>query len=220
MNKIDKLIKELCPNGVEWKELGEICKITRGKSLSKNDKGLGATPIILYGELYTHYGNYINEIISFTSEEKVENSPIIEYGSLLLPISSTTKEAQIGKVSAFMIKDKVYLGSDALMLTHSQNPGFLVYLLNSFWFERMKMQTVFGTTINHLNPNKFSKLKIPIPPLPIQQEIVNILDKFTALEAELQAELEARRKQYEYYREKLLTFSELENIVEGGGKTL
>jgi type I restriction enzyme S subunit len=62
------------------------------------------------------------------------------------------------------------------------------------------------------------KIPIPIPPLPIQQEIVNILDKFTALEAELQAELEARRKQYEYYRQKLLNFSELENIVEGGVK--
>ena len=65
--------------------------------------------------------------------------------------------------------------------------------------------------------SKYSLFKIPIPPLPIQQEIVNILDKFTALEAELQAELDARRKQYEYYREKLLTFNEIETS-RGGGK--
>lgn len=220
MNKIDKLINELCPDGVEWKELGEVCEIIRGKSLSKSDIGLGDVPFILYGELYTTYGNYIEKIVSFTAKEKVTESPKIEYGSLLLPISSTTKEAQIGKVSAFMMIKDVYLGSDALMLKHKEVPGYLVHLLNSNWFEKFKMKCVFGTTIHHLNPNKFAKLLIPVPPLPIQQEIVNILDKFTALEAELQAELDARRKQYEYYREKLLTFSEIETSRGGVSSTL
>ena len=53
------------------------------------------------------------------------------------------------------------------------------------------------------------ELLIPVPPQPVQEEIVRILDKFTALEAELEAELEARRKQYEYYRDRLLTFKPL-----------
>jgi len=63
----------------------------------------------------------------------------------------------------------------------------------------------------HLPTEIIEGLKIPLPPLPIQQEIVNILDKFTQLEAELEAELESRKKQYEYYRGKLLDFKNINN---------
>ena len=201
-NKIEKLIKYLCPKGVEFKELGKVCVFQKGNSLSKADKGLGDIPIILYGELYTTYDNYITSIISSTSEERAQAATIASRGDLLLPISSTTKEAKIGKASTICVDSPVYIGGDTLILKHQQCAGYLVHLINSSWFEKQKMMCVHGTTIMHLHPKELAAIHIPIPPLAVQEEIVRILDKFT----ELEAELEARKKQYEWYRDRLLSF--------------
>ena len=209
MSKLDDLIKERCPNGVKYAELGKVCEITKGRGLSKSDKGTGDIPIILYGELYTIYGNYIDEVVSSASEI-AKNSLLIAKNDLLLPVSSTTKEAQIGKASVYRLEDECYLGGDAIRLRHKQNPGFLMYVINSTAFEKQKMKCVSGTTISHLNPGKLSKIKVPIPPLEVQNEIVQILDNFAELTAELTAELSNRKKQYEYYRDLLLNFNENE----------
>ena len=209
MSRLDKLIKEKCPNGVKFIELGKVCEITKGRGLSKSDKSTGDIPIILYGELYTTYGNYIDRIVSSASEI-AKKSLLITKNDLLLPVSSTTKEAQIGKASVYRVEDECYLGGDAIRLRHEQNPGFLMYVINSTYFEKQKMKCVSGTTINHLSPSKLSKIKIPIPPIEIQNEIVQILDNFAELTAELTAELSNRKKQYEYYRDLLLNFDKNE----------
>lgn len=194
---------------VEWKPLGEVVKVIRGKSLKKSDVGLGDTPIILYGELYTTYGDYIKSIVSYTSFETAKTASIAHKTDILLPISSTTKEAQIGKASVLCVDSDIYVGGDALILRHSQNAGYLMYLLNCSWFERLKMRCVKGTTIMHLSPPQLMKIPIPIPPMEVQERIVEILDKFTELQAELQAELALREKQYIYFRDQLLSFEML-----------
>ena len=199
---------------VEWKRLGEVAELKRGRSLQKTDIGLGKIPIILYGELYTTYGNYITEVVSHTSLARAKKATLARSGDLLLPLSSTTKEAQIGKVSALCV-DGVYVGGDALILSHYQYAGYLVHLLNSGWFEKQKMKCVRGTTIMHLSSQELLKIFIPLPPLSVQEEIVRILDKFHTLTNSivegLPREIELRRKQYEYYREKLLTFPRAAN---------
>lgn len=170
--------------------------------------------MILYGELYTSYGNYIDLVESHTSEVRANRTPTAKQGDLVMPLSSTTKDAKIGKVSAVEVHFPVHIGMDALILTHAQNTHYLVHLLNSQWFEQRKMGCVTGTTIMHLSPKKLATLPIPLPPLDVQAEIARILDRFTALEAELEAELEARQKQYEYYRDRLLTFDKTRTDVE------
>lgn len=214
MSRIEELIEKLCPEGVEFKPLGEVCQIIRGKGLCKDDVGQGDCQVVLYGELYTTYDNYIKEIKSCTTFDKVERCPEIKFGDILLPISSTTKEAQIGKASAYISDSKTYLGSDAILLRHKEICGYLVHLLNCQWFENLKMKCVAGTTINHLNPTKLSKIQIPIPPLEVQSEIVKYLDNFSELIAELIAELTARKQQYEYYRNQLLMFNEDDSSVQ------
>lgn len=209
MSRLDDLIKEKCPNGVKYVELEKVCEITKGRGLSKSDKGTGDIPIILYGELYTTYGNYIDKVVSFASETAKNSLPVTK-NDLLLPVSSTTKEAQIGKASVYRLENECYLGGDAIRLRHEQNPGFLMYVINSTAFEKQKMKCVSGTTISHLNPGKLSKIKVPVPPIEVQNEIVQILDNFAELTAELTAELSNRRKQYEYYRDLLLNFDENE----------
>ena len=197
-------------NLVEYKTLNDICSIQRGKSLSKADTGTGENPIILYGELYTSYGNYINNIKSFANEDRIKHSVIAKRNDLLLPISSTTKEAQIGKVSILNVDTPVHIGGDTLILKHSQHPGYLMHYLNSGLFENEKMKCVKGTTISHLSVEKLANIKIPIPPLEVQEYIASILNRFDSLCNDifegLPAEIELRNKQYEYYRNKLLNF--------------
>ena len=208
MTHIEQMIKDMCPHGVEFKRLGEVCEMKRGKFLSKSDiypMSEGFLPIILYGELYTTYSKHIAEIKSYAPEEIAKQGTLAKKGDLLLPISSTTKEAQIGCAADLVIDEPVYVGGDAIVLSHNQDPGFLMYYINSGLFEKEKMRCVSGTTVTHLSPTKLLQIEIPIPPLEIQKKIVECLDKFSALAAELQAELQLRRKQYEYYRTQLLT---------------
>ena len=194
----------------EWKTLGEVCTFKRGKSLQKSDIGKGDVPIVLYGELYTTYGNYIKHIQSHTSADIAEKAALAYKSDLLLPLSSTTKEAQIGKASALSTDTPVYVGGDTLILSHSQIPGYLVHLLNCSWFESLKMKCTRGTTIMHLSPKELAKIPIPLPPLSEQERIVRILDKFDALvcgiSEGLPREIALRRKQYEHYCGQLLGF--------------
>ena len=206
--RIDELIAELCPDGVEYKPLGEVCEFIKGKGLSKADRSTGDIPILLYGELYTTYGMYITRIISHSSQDKVGSSPTTCFSDIVIPLSSTTREAQIGKASVVKVQVPVYVGGDALILRHNIEAGYLAYYLNSSWFEVLKMKCINVATISHLLPKKLSQIQIPIPPLSVQKEIVRILDGFTGLIDELEAELAARRKQFEQYREKLLTFGD------------
>lgn len=203
---------------VEWKKLGEVCEIKRGKGLKKNDKGTGDIPAVLYGELYTTYDNYINEVHTTIDEELSKTSVSVPFNSILMPISSTTKEAQIGKASVLKI-DGVYLGSDAIFLHPNEKilSDYLMYVINSFYFEEKKMKNVTGTTIRHLDVTGISKIKIPIPSLETQEKIVNYLDEFTdysvKIKQELQKEFDLRNKQYEYYRDKLLSEEYLNKLI-------
>ncbi len=189
---------------VEWKKIGEVCKYYRGRSLSKNDIGLGEANVILYGELYTTYGNYITSVKSKTSIEKAKTATSIQRNDLLLPVSSTTKEAQIGKASVYLGNDDVSLGSDAIILRDAPNSAYLMYYLNSSLFEKDKMSCVHGTTIMHLSPKELVDKKIPVPSFSVQQRIVEQLDTFTCSIENLKEQIAQRRKQYEYYRDQLL----------------
>ena len=207
MSKLKELIDKLCPNGVTYKPLNEFCDFERGKGFKKEDIGAGNDPIIFYGELYTTYGNYIDKIVSTTDVAKVKKATIVNNNDIVLPISSTTSEAQIGKASVVKI-DNVILGSDAIVIRHNINASYLMYYLNSKIFEYYKMKCVAGTTIRHLSPNDMMKIRVAIPPLDVQSEIVRILDNYTELTAklteELSLELKARKKQYDFYFKQIM----------------
>lgn len=211
MSKVKELIKEKCPEGVRYQSIESLVSYTRGKGMSKDDKGTGDNPIILYGELYTAYGNYIDDIVSFASDDAISASVKICRGDVLLPISSTTKEAQIGKASVLRC-DSASLGSDAVAFTPNEEiiAEYLMYVLNSGLFELDKMKCVKGVTIRHLDAKKMMLIEIPVPPVEIQQEIVRILDRFVELENGLQTELELRKKQYDYYKDYLYNLEDVE----------
>ena len=191
MSKLKELIDKYCPNGVEYKRLGDICKVLRGKRLTTRDLSEdGPFPVYHGGiEPIGYYNNYNREANSVM---------IINVG------------ASAGTVG---FCDKKFWSSDGCYcISHNESimQKFLYYALQTIEFSIKSKVRKAG--IPTLDNKEVERIEIPFPPLEIQEEIVKILDRFAEYTAELQAELQARQEQYEYYRNKLLTFNEI-----GGG---
>jgi len=187
MNKIEKLISELCPDGVEFKELGGVCEFKKGKNLTKNNIVIGGIPVIAWGR----------KPISFHNESNRQGE--------LVTISSSWAYSWF--VSFW--NEPIFL-TDAFSVIpldiNKFNTKYIFYFLKNNQEILYKMQKWWW--VPHVYAKDVSKIKIPFPDIKTQQEIVKILDNFTQLEAELEAELEGRKKQYEYYRDEMLSFGE------------
>ena len=194
MNRIEKLIAELCPDGVEWKKLGEVCETQRGRVISKEDlkRNTGIYPV--YSSQTTNNGE-IGKINTFDFDGEF--------------VTWTTDGANAGTVfhrnGRFSITN--VCGLIKIKDTKILNYKFLYYWLSI----EAKKHVYYGMGNPKLMSNQVNQIPIPIPPLSEQERIVAILDKFDALVNDLTsglpAEIEARRKQYEYYRDKLLNFN-------------
>lgn len=194
MNKIETLLKELCPNGVEWESLGESCEIANSgrkpvKSSLRESGDIpyyGANNIQDYVNGFTHDGDYIL---------------IAEDGS-----------ASLENYSVQRVKGKFWANNHVHVIRGKDK------VINGFLFHYFKYMNfsayLTGGTRAKLTKGKLIEIKIPIPPLEIQEEIVKILDKFTDYVTELTTELTLRQKQYHYYRDKLLSFKDSEFEVQ------
>ncbi len=188
MSQIEDLIAKHCPNGVDEKLISDVVELERGKYISKKTAIPGDIPVIAGGRGPAYWHNEANRS-----------------GELLTVAGSG---AYAGFVQYW---DSPIFVSDAFsIITNPQvNTRFLYHWLKNQqdFLHSLKK----GSGVAHVYPKDIAKLKIPVPPLEVQEEIVRILDSFTELEANLQTELEARRKQYEYYRNSLRDVSNQEN---------
>ena len=179
---------------VKWKPLGKVTDIKTGQSVSKNiiAQNPGIYPVINSGR----------EPLGFINEWNTENDPI----------GITTRGAGVGSIT--WQEGKYFRGNLNYSVTikseYELNVRFLYHILLHFQKEIHNLCSFTG--IPALNASELKKLEIPIPPLPVQTEIVKILDALTALTSELTSELTLRQKQYEYYREKLLSEEELGKV--------
>jgi len=210
MNRIEKLIAELCPDGVEWKKLGEVTHSIRTGLNPRNNFKLntpGATNYyVTVKEITT------GKILFSDKTDKIDDDALkiiqkrskLELGDVLFSGIGT-----IGKVALVDIEPKNWNCSESVFILKPKKniliPKYLVYVLQTNSLTSQFLNQSVGSTLQGVRMSTLLNISIPLPPLPIQEEIVKILDTFTELEAELQAELEARKKQYEYYRNKLLT---------------
>lgn len=209
------LIEKLSLKQVEYKPFNEVCEYIRGITYNKsqeakeenekNWKVLRANNIDLQRKVLD-----LRDVKEVDSSVKVKESQRLRKNDILICAGSGSKE-HIGKV-AFITEDMDYTfgGFMAVIRVISEkiNSRFLFHILAGNLFSEFLAKKLNVSTINNLNSSLIKNFQIPLPPLPIQQEIVRILDTFTNLMAELTAELTARRKQYEYYRDELLTFGE------------
>lgn len=195
MTKLEELINELCPDGVEYKRIDEFCTITRGRVMSKD---------------------YIRD--------NVGQYPVYS--------SQTENNGELGKISTYDFE-----GEYLTWTTDGANAGSVFYrngkfsVTNVCGLLKVKIDEITTKYLYHIlsitapkyvnkgmgNPklmsNVMARIKVPLPPLSVQSEIVHILDSFTLLTAELTAELTARQKQYAFYRDYLLDFSN-EDVTE------
>lgn len=216
MSKLDELIRELCPDGVEYKTLGEIAvDIYRGAGITRDQVTVEGTPCVRYGEIYTTYGVWFDKCVSHTDEAKLTSKKYFEYGDVLFAITGESVD-DIAKCCAYIGHEKCLAGGDIVVLKHNQDPKYLSYVLATTDARQQKSKGKVKSKVVHSSVPAIREIKVPIPPIEIQREIVRILDDYTEniveLQNQLTAEITARQKQYEFYRDKLLTF----DVLRGG----
>lgn len=209
-NPLHSLISHYCPNGVEYKKIGDIATdVFRGSGIKKDQVTSTGIPCVRYGEIYTKYNLWFDSCFSHTSESLITNKKYFEHGDILFAITGESVE-DIAKSCAYVGNEKCLAGGDIVVVKHNQNPKYLSYALSTTNARLQKSSGKVKSKVVHASTESIKGITIPVPPLDVQRQIVQILDRFDALCNDLTkglpAEIEARRKQYEYYRDQLLNF--------------
>ncbi|HFT1272954.1 TPA: restriction endonuclease subunit S [Escherichia coli] len=212
LNFLNKLLDGVDVD-VEWLSLGELGDFIRGNGLQKKDFVESGFPAIHYGQIYTRYGLSADKTFTYVLPELANKLRKAQKNDLLLATTSENDEDVVKPLA--WLGDNVAISGDMMLFRHEQNVKYLAYFFQSEIFQTQKMKYITGAKVRRVSSGDLSKIKIPIPcsnnpekSLAIQSEIVRILDKFTALTAELTAELNMRKKQYNYYRDQLFSFKE------------
>ena len=194
MSKLEKLIQQYCPDGVEYLKLDSVCSVMRGKRLTKSQLTSDGKYKVFHGGI---------EPIGFFDEWNRE-------GNTTMVINVGASAGTIGYSSErFWSSDGCFCLSQSDLISGK----FLFYYFQTI--EHYLMSKVRRAGIPTLDGKILEDLEIPVPPLPVQEEIVRVLDTFTELQAELQAELQKRKQQYNFYRDNLLTnFTTEQNVKE------
>jgi len=185
VNKIEKLIDELCPDGVEWLTLHEVADIGTGSSNTNEGLSEGLYPFFVRSPIVRYKNSFeFDETAIITSGDGVGVGKIFHYIN--------------GKYALHQRAYRIHVKNNSL------EPKFFFYYMRST-FGKYILGNAVNSSVMSVRKPMLNRYPVPIPPLTIQKEIVKILDNFTQLEAEL----EARKKQYEHYREALSTFKPL-----------
>ncbi|AWY26866.1 restriction endonuclease subunit S [Klebsiella pneumoniae] len=216
MSELSYLEKLLDGVEVEWLPLGVLGELVRGNGLPKTDFTEAGIPAIHYGQIYTFYGLSTETTKSFVSQDTAKKLKKVNTGDVVITNTSENLD-DVGKALVYLGKEQAVTGGHATIF--KPNKGiigkYFAYFTqtNSFFNEKRKYSK--GTKVIDVSASDMAKITIPIPcpnnpekSLAIQSAIVRILDKFTELTAELTAELSMRKKQYNYYRDQLLSFND------------
>jgi len=207
----------------DWKPLSKIGEFIRGKRFTKADYVDDGIDVIHYGEIYTRYGTWATDALSQVRTDMSNTLRYAEPGDVIITDVGETIE-DVGKAVAWLGKEKVAIHDHCYAFRHTMNPKFVAYCMQTASFISQKAKHVASAKVNTLLINGFSKVTIPVPfpndlerSLKEQARIVAILDKFDALTNSLTEglprEIELRQKQYEHYRNLLLSFPKPETMV-------
>ena len=196
MSKLGKLIQQYCPDGVEWKPLAECCNILDGKRkpITKGARQSGP---------YPYYG--ANGIQDWVADYIFDGTYVLigEDGSVITSNGTPIVNWAHGKI---------WVNNHAHII--AETTGVLLRFL-FYYIQIIDIHNLVHGNIPKLTQGDLKEMEIPVPPLPVQEEIVRVLDAFTELQAELQAELQKRKQQYNFYRDNLLTnFTTEQNVKE------
>lgn len=189
--------------------LDSLGTLTRGKRFVHADATGQGVPCIHYGELYTYYGVYASNVKSHIREELRPKMRYAHKGDVII-VGAGENNIDIGIGVAWEGDEDVAVHDACYILCHSQNSKYISYFLRSDMYHNQIKKYVSEGKICSISAKGLGKAMIPLPSIAEQQKIVEVLDRFDALCNDLTnglpAEIEARQKQYEYYRDKLLSF--------------
>jgi len=203
---MSELWKLLRGREVEWRPLGEVGTFARGQGLQKRDFTPTGVGCIHYGQIYTHYGTWAEETLAFVAPATASGLCKVHPGDVV--ITNTSENVRdVCKAVAWLGRATVVTGGHATVFTPGEatQGKYVAYYMQTECFARQKRQYARGSKVIDVSATDLAKIRIPLPPLDVQERIVGILDRFASLEAELEAELEARKLQYAYYRDLLFT---------------
>ena len=224
MSKLEKMIAELCPNGVVFKKLGDLGSFYGGiTGKSKEDFKDGNAIFITYKNVYANPSLDTNplETVKIGLSEKQRT---LALGDVVFTGSSETPdECGISSVVTVEPAEPLYLNSFCFFFRFNNLeimlPDFAKHLFRSSNLRYQIGKTASGVTRFNVSKKLMEKVSIPVPPLEVQREIVRVLDNFTLLSAELSAELKARKEQYQFYRDKAFVFNDDTQIKKIGDVT-
>jgi len=198
----------------ELKAISDIATIWRGRRFVKDDIQEEGVPAVHYGEIYTKYGLEASEAFSFLDPELAARLRFAKSGDVILVSAGETIE-DIGKSFAWFGKEDVVIHDACYGLRSiAVDPKYMVHFFNTHYFRSQLRMFISSSKISAISTEKLGKVMIPVPALERQKQIANLLDGFdtviTNVSDGLPAEIKARHQQYEYYRNKLLTFKELD----------
>ena len=203
--------------------MDELGTFVRGNGMPKSDFSESGVGCIHYGQIYTHFGTWADETLSCVPPEKAAKLAKVDPGDLI--ITNTSEDIDgVCKGVAWLGDDQIVTGGHATVFKHEQNPLYISYCLQTPHFFSQKRKHATGAKVIDVSAKKLAKIRVPIPypddpekSLAEQTRIATILNKFDTLVNDLTdglpAEINARRKQYEYYRDQLLTFPMAEEAV-------
>ncbi len=212
MSELSYLEKLLDGAEVEWLPLADLGELIRGNGLPKTDFTESGIPAIHYGQIYTFYGLSTETTKSFVSKETANKLRKVNTGDVVITNTSENL-ADVGKALVYLGKEQAVTGGHATIFKPRSSiiGKYFAYFTQTDFFANEKRKYAKGTKVIDVSTSDMAKITIPIPcpgnpekSLAIQSEIVRILDAFTALTAELTA----RKKQYNYYRDQLLSFDD------------
>lgn len=199
-------------SGVRRAPMGELGTFVRGRRFTKSDLVVaGGIPSIHYGEIYTRYGVATHSTVSQVRHDLADQLRFAQPGDVVIAAVGETVE-DVAKAVAWLGEEPVAIHDDTFLFRSQLNPKFVSYYLQTAEFHGQKNKHVARAKVKRLSGESLAKIGIPVPDADEQQRIVWTLDRFDALlkqlAVELRAEVKARRRQYEYYRDRLLTFKE------------
>lgn len=201
MSNLEELIERLCPDGVEYKTLTELFDTKNGYTPSKSKEEYwtnGTVPWFRMEDIREN-GNILSKAIQYVSESAIKGS-LFSADSIIVATSATIGQHALIKVPSLANQRFTYL---VLKDEFKEQIDIMFIYYCCFKLDEYCKECLNQGNFASVDMKKFLKFKFPVPPLEVQREIVRILDNFTFLTAELAAELAARQKQYEYYKEYL-----------------
>ena len=209
MSAIDGLIAEFCPDGVEYRKLGDLFETFTGKTPKKTDASM-------YGSEYPFYkpGDFEHGFTAFETDDMLSETGFAESRHVKPGSTLVTCIASLGKIAFAQKEGACNQQINVIPPTEDMNSRFVFHYCCSTWFQSVLWKKANHSNVPNLSLAGFNTIEIPVPPVEVQREVVRILDTFVALTDTLTEELDCRRQQYAYYRDRLLSRESLE-VLDG-----